>query len=112
VLGAVWSPCVGPTLGAASVLAARGENLQQVAVTMTVFGLGAALPLLLLGAVSRRLMSNWRDSLLGAGKRVKQGLGVLLIVLGALIVAGVDKDLEARLVAASPAWLTRLTTRF
>ncbi len=31
VLGAVWSPCVGPTLGAASVLAARGENLQQVA---------------------------------------------------------------------------------
>jgi hypothetical protein len=36
----------------------------------------------------------------------------LLIVLGALIVAGVDKDLEADLVGASPAWLTRLTTRF
>ena len=112
VLGAVWSPCVGPTLGAASVLAARGENLQQVAVTMAVFGLGAALPLLLLGALSRRLMSSWRDLLLGAGKRVKQALGVLLIVLGALIVSGVDKDLEAALVAASPAWLTRLTTRF
>src|SRR5712691_6014393 len=27
LLGAVWSPCVGPTLGAASVLAARAENL-------------------------------------------------------------------------------------
>ena len=26
MLGAVWSPCVGPTLGAASVLAARAEN--------------------------------------------------------------------------------------
>jgi cytochrome c biogenesis protein CcdA len=112
VLGAVWSPCVGPTLGAASVLAARGENLQQVAVTMAVFGIGAALPLLLLGGLSRRLMSSWRDSLLGAGKRVKQGLGVLLIVLGGLIVAGVDKNLEAGLVAASPAWLTQLTTRF
>jgi len=112
VLGAVWSPCVGPTLGAASVLAARGENLQQVAVTMAVFGLGAALPLLVLGALSRRLMSSWRDSLLGAGKRVKQALGVLLIVFGALIVSGLDQDLETALVAASPAWLTRLTTRF
>ena len=28
MLGAAWSPCVGPTLGAASVLAARAENLR------------------------------------------------------------------------------------
>jgi cytochrome c biogenesis protein CcdA len=112
VLGAVWSPCVGPTLGAASLLAARGENLQQVALTMSAFGFGAALPLLLLGALSRRLMSNWRDSLLGAGGYVKQALGVLLIALGALILSGHDKDLEAALVAASPDWLTRLTTTF
>ena len=27
LLGTVWIPCVGPTLGAASVLAAQGENL-------------------------------------------------------------------------------------
>jgi hypothetical protein len=57
-------------------------------------------------------MSSWRDALLGAGKRVKQALGVLLIVLGALIASGLEKDLEADLVAASPAWLTRLTTTF
>ncbi len=112
VLGAVWSPCVGPTLGAASVLAARGEHLEQVALTMAAFGLGAALPLLLLGALSRRLMSSWRDSLLGAGKRVKQGLGALLIIMGALIVSGLDKNVEAGLVAASPAWLTQLTTKY
>src|SRR5262249_45709345 len=31
LLGAVWSPCVGPTLGAASILAARGSSLGQVA---------------------------------------------------------------------------------
>ena len=111
-LGAVWSPCVGPTLGAASVLAARGENLEQVAMTMAAFGIGAAAPLLLLGTLSRRLMSSWRDTLLGAGKRAKQGLGALLIVIGALIVSGLDKDVETRLVEASPAWLTQLTTRF
>ena len=43
LLGAVWSPCVGPTLGAASVLAARAENLTFVALTMIAFGIGAAL---------------------------------------------------------------------
>ncbi len=35
LLGAVWSPCVGPTLGAASVLAAQGKDLGQVAATMS-----------------------------------------------------------------------------
>jgi cytochrome c-type biogenesis protein len=30
LLGAVWSPCVGPTLGAASILAAQSKDLPQV----------------------------------------------------------------------------------
>src|SRR6266542_25248 len=46
LLGIVWAPCAGPTLGAASVLAASGQNLGEVAATMVVFGIGAALPLL------------------------------------------------------------------
>lgn len=112
LLGAVWSPCVGPTLGAASVLAARGENLAVVAAIMVVFGLGAAAPLLALGLVSRQAFARWRDPLLAAGKRLKQGLGALFIALGLLILSGADKSLEAALVAASPDWLTTLTTRF
>ena len=42
LLGAVWSPCVGPTLGAASVLAARGQDLPGVATVMAAFGLGTS----------------------------------------------------------------------
>ena len=49
LLGAVWSPCVGPTLGAASVLAAQGRSLGLVALTMLSFGFGSALPLIVLG---------------------------------------------------------------
>lgn len=112
LLGAVWSPCVGPTLGAASVLAARGEDLGQVAATMGIFGLGAATPLLVLGLASRQAMARWRDWLITAGKRLKQGLGGLLIGIGALIISGADKNIEAALVLASPEWLTQLTTRF
>src|SRR5579863_6185828 len=64
LLGAVWSPCVGPTLGAASLLAAQGRDLAQVALAMFAFGLGAALPLLVLGMLSRDFVLRWRNQLL------------------------------------------------
>lgn len=112
MLGAVWSPCAGPTLGAASVLAARGTSLGSVAATMTVFGIGAALPLVAAGLVSRRVLVGWRDRLLVGGKGAKIALGVVLTVIGLAIVSGIDKRIEAVLVELSPAWLTELTTRF
>lgn len=112
LLGAVWAPCVGPTLGAASLLAARGESLGQVGLTMAAFGIGAALPLLLLGLLSREAMMRWRGRMMGAGSGGKAVLGFLLIGVGILILTGLDKTIEAALVAASPAWLTDLTTRY
>ena len=112
LLGAVWSPCVGPTLGAASVLAAQGKNLGAVAATMFAFGIGAAVPLLALGLLSREALLRWRDRMLTAGQRGKYALGAVLLATGVLIVSGLDKTAEAMLVEASPAWLTNLTTRF
>ena len=112
LLGAVWSPCVGPTLGAASVLAAQGKDLVQVALTMLVFGIGAAVPLVLLGLASREAMMHWRGRLMGTGKVGKTALGTLLILFGMLVVTGLDKRSETLLVAISPAWLTNLTTQF
>ena len=112
LLGAIWSPCVGPTLGAASLLAAQGRNLPQVAITMLAFGIGAALPLLLLGLLSREAMARWRKRLLSAGQVTKVGLGIVLAAIGTLVLTGLDRSIEAVLVAASPQWLTELTTRF
>lgn len=112
LLGAVWSPCVGPTLGAATILASRGQHLGEVALVMTAFGVGAALPLLGLGLLSREAMLRMRGRLMQAGRGGKALLGVLLLGLGLLIAGGLDKRLEAALVAISPEWLTDLTTRF
>jgi cytochrome c biogenesis protein CcdA len=112
LLGAVWVPCVGPTLGAASILAAKGEDLGQVALTMLAFGVGAALPLMVLGFVSREAMMRWRGRLMEAGKGGKMLLGVLLVAVGLLVATGADKRVEAFLVDASPQWLTDLTTRY
>ncbi|GJD96749.1 Protein DipZ [Methylobacterium iners] len=112
LLGAVWSPCVGPTLGAASLLAAQGRDLGAVAATMLLFGLGAALPLVFLGMLSRATMLRWRHRMMGLGAGFKAALGLVLVVTGLAVVLGYDKAVEAVLVEASPDWLTRLTTRF
>jgi len=112
LLGAGWSPCVGPTLGAASMLAARGTNLVQVTVTMVVFGLGAASPLLVIGVLSREVVFRRRKGLLATSQGLKAALGVLLALIGIAIVSGIDRPIEIGLVEASPQWLTDLTTRF
>jgi cytochrome c-type biogenesis protein len=112
LLGAVWSPCVGPTLGAAALLASQGRDLPQVTLTMVVFGIGAALPLIFLGLLSRAMLIRVRSRLISAGKLGKAVLGMALIVIGLSIVSGIDKALETLLVDASPQWLTRLTTAF
>lgn len=112
LLGAVWSPCVGPTLGAASLLAAQGRDLGSVAVTMLLFGLGAALPLVALGMLSREILMRWRERMLGLGRGLKAALGAVLVVSSGLILSGYDRALETALVNASPDWLTALTTRF
>jgi cytochrome c-type biogenesis protein len=112
LLGAVWSPCVGPTLGAASLLASQGRDLPQVALTMAIFGIGAAVPLVLLGLLSRATLLRVRSSLMSAGKLGKGLLGAAFILIGVAIVSGADKKIEAALVEASPQWLTDLTTAF
>jgi cytochrome c-type biogenesis protein len=112
LLGAVWTPCVGPTLGAASVLAAQGKDLPQVSATMAVFGIGAALPLLVIGVFSRQLMIRWRGGMMAGTSALKSALGVFLAVAGLLVLTGLDKAVEAALVEASPEWLTRLTTKY
>jgi cytochrome c-type biogenesis protein len=112
LLGAVWSPCVGPTLGAASLLASQGRDLGQVGATMAAFGFGAGLPLALLGFASRAWLARMRDRMLAAGTQGKLALGVLFVGVGLSIVTGLDKRIETALVEASPAWLTELTTRF
>jgi len=112
LLGMVWSPCVGPSLGAASLLASEAKDLPQVAATMLLFGLGAASPLLAVGLLSREAMMRARDRLLSASRGLKATLGIAFVLVGTSIVSGLDKLTETALVESSPQWLTELTTRF
>lgn len=112
VMGVVWSPCVGPTLGAAVVLASQGSRLPQVALLMGIFGLGAALPMVALAYVSRNRLNRMRGVLMQSGRNGKAVLGIFMIAVAVLILSGADKSVEGWLVDHSPSWLVTTTTRF
>lgn len=111
LLGAVWTPCVGPTLGAASVMAARGENLFSVALTMLAFGIGTSIPLLGLSALSREALIRWRGRMLSTSSDLKMAIGFLLVVAGVLTLSGYDRAIQTALENTLPDWIVALTTR-
>jgi cytochrome c biogenesis protein CcdA len=111
LLGLAWSPCVGPTLGVAIGLASQGQQLAQVALTMLLFGLGASLPIVVLGMLSREGMQRVRGKMANIGNMGKKILGGIMLTLGVMILSGLDKHLEATLVNLSPDWLVQLSTK-
>jgi len=110
LLGLVWSPCVGPTLGAATTLAAQGRHLGQIALLMLVFGLGAGLPLFALSTLSSAGITRARSALMSAGGVVKGALGACFVLIGVMVLTGLDRRFEALVLSISPDWLTHLTT--
>ncbi|MBS0244976.1 MAG: cytochrome c biogenesis protein CcdA [Proteobacteria bacterium] len=112
LLGAVWSPCSGPTLGAAIGLASQGGGIAQATVIMLAFGLGAATPILVLAYGSRQAIFLRRDWLTRSSKWAKPVIGTTLAMIGLFILTGLDHTIETGLTEAMPDWLVAVTTRF
>jgi cytochrome c biogenesis protein CcdA len=112
LLGAVWSPCSGPSLGAAIVLAAQAGDIGQAAARLAVFGAGAASVLLLLAFGSRAAIARRRERLAAIAPHAKRIAGALFLGLGLAILTGFDKLIETKLLDLAPDWLVTLTTRF
>ena len=110
LLGVIWTPCVGPTLGAATTLASQGKSLPQIVLLMIIFGIGAGLPLIVLGMASRAGFGRLRGKLLTFGQYGKTLLGLMMVIVGGLMLSRLDRTLESWLLSVSPDWLTVLTT--
>lgn len=112
LLGLVWSPCVGPTVGAAGVLASQEGALIEAGGLMLLFGLGAASPLIAISLLSRSAVLRLRQRMMGAGRAGKMILGGLLCLVGLAVLTGADKALELALLRLLPDWLLDVTTRY
>lgn len=110
LLGVVWAPCVGPTLGAAVALAAEGKDLGEVTLVMIAFGLGISTVLLVIAFAARGALARWRGRLMMAGGRGKVVLGALLLIIGISILTGIDRKIEAFALDHLPDQLTEWST--
>ena len=109
LLGAVWSPCVGPTLGGAIGLAASGEGLGQATITMFTFGAGVSTVLMALAYGSRQAVSARRERLTAWMPWAKPLMGATLLVVGVAILFHIDRMIEGWLLDIMPIWLQDLS---
>jgi cytochrome c-type biogenesis protein len=112
LLGAVWSPCVGPTLGAAVGLATQRQSLFQATAMMLLFGIGSAIPLLFIAYGSRKIFLKNRERLITFGQYAKPTMGIVLITVGISILFGIDKLAEAKLLDILPERWIDLISRY
>jgi cytochrome c-type biogenesis protein len=78
---------------------------------MAMFSLGAATPILALAYGSRQAIVTRRDLLARTSRIAKPLMGTALVSVGALVLTGFDKVVEASLTRAMPDWLVSVTTR-
>ena len=109
LLGAVWSPCIGPTLGGAIALASQGESLGYVTLIMAFFALGVSTLILVLGLGAREAIRTRTTALRGLAERSKPILGVTFVAVGLMLFFKVHHMIEAWALQVMPIWLQDLS---
>ena len=112
LLGAVWVPCVGPTLGGAIALASGGESLIWAAAIMASFALGISTIILALGYGAQSAIRVRRDWLRGLASRARPAMGVIFVLTGLVLFFELQKYPELWLIENLPYWLQDLSVRF
>lgn len=112
LLGTVWSPCIGPTLGGAIALASQGENLLFVTLIMMAFAAGVSTLIVGLGFGAREAIRSRANALRGLAERSKPIIGATFIVVGAMLFFRVHHMLEGWLLDVMPIWLQDLSVMF
>ncbi|WP_229071718.1 cytochrome c biogenesis CcdA family protein [Actinoplanes sp. DH11] len=91
VFGAIfavsWIPCVGPTLGAVSALAATSGSTDRAVILALAFSLGLGIPFILFGLFFRRLLGVFQ-AIRRNSRWVTRVGGALLIIIGLTLVTG------------------------
>ena len=99
-------------LAAALTLVASEGGALRGGLVLGMFGIGAAIPLVLVAYASRSGFNAMRGRVMRHIDSIKKGFGVLLLLLGVAILSGGDKWLEARAVSAMPDWWVSLTVKY
>lgn len=109
LLGAVWSPCVGPTLGGAISLASQGDELFRAFLIMVFFALGIGSVVVALGYGARAALQRRMGQLRRLAQSSRPILGGVFIFVGLAILMRWHHMAEAWLLDHMPIWLQDLS---
>jgi len=102
--GLLWAPCAGPILGIIFTAAALNGASFNTTLLLLAYALGAATSLALALLIGGKVFARMKKSL-GASERIRQVLGVLVLVGVAAIAFGLDTRVLAKLSSAQTASL-------
>jgi cytochrome c biogenesis protein CcdA len=109
LLGAVWSPCVGPTLGAAISLASQGQSLGRAGGIMLFFAFGVATVVMLLAYGARSALARrraWMHAVAGRGRPI---MGAVFAAVGVALLFDLHHVAETWALDVMPVWLQDLS---
>ena len=109
LLGTVWSPCIGPTLGGAIALASQGEDLGYVTLIMTAFAMGVSTLILGLSFGAQEAIRPRAQALRGLAERSKPIIGATFLAIGALLFFEIHHLIYGWLLNVMPIWLQDLS---
>ena len=112
LLGAVWSPCIGPTLGGAIALASQGESLLWAFLIMCAFAAGVSTLILGIGLGGQELIRSRAQALRGVAARSKTILGVVFVAVGLMILFRLHHAFDRWALQVLPHWFTDLSVSF
>src|SRR4051794_15231085 len=102
--GLLWAPCAGPILGIIFTAAALQGASFSTTLLLLAYALGAATSLALALLVGGKVFARMKKSL-GASERIRQVLGVLVLVGVAAIALGLDTRVLSKFSSAQTASL-------
>lgn len=109
LLGAVWTPCIGPTLGGAISLASQGESLGLAFWIMVFFALGVSTVILALGYGARAAIRRRQAAMRALAGRARPILGAVFVFTGVAILMKWHHVAEIWALDNLPAWLIDLS---
>lgn len=105
LLGIVWSPCIGPTLGGAIALASQGQSLFWAFLIMLFFAFGVSTLVLGLSWGAKSALRHRTNALRLLAERSRPIMGAVFLGVGLMIFFKLHYILEGWAVDNLPYWL-------
>ncbi len=97
-----WTPCIGPILGSILAIAGQQGSLVSGTLLLAVYALGLGVPFLV-AAIFMRPFLIWARGFRRHMAKVEAGMGIVLIVMGAMMATGTFERLAFWLLDTFPA---------